>query len=75
MKCMRCGNDSYKSLTTEAVELDGGVLVIRNIPCYKCEICDEIYFTGDVVKQLEKIIAAAKQHIQELSVVNYATAA
>mgnify|MGYP002626053747 FL=1 len=75
MNCIRCGNETYKSTTTEAVELDGGVLVIRNIPCYKCETCDEIHFTGDVVKQLEKIIALAKQHIQELSVVNFATAA
>ena len=75
MKCIRCAHETYQSTTTEAVELDGGVLVIRNIPCYKCEMCDEIQFTGDVVKQLERIIAAAKQHIQELSVVNYATAA
>lgn len=75
MKCIRCGNETYKSTTTEAVELAGGVLVIRNIPCYKCTTCDEILFTGDVVKQLEKIIAEAKRHIQELSVVNYANAA
>ena len=75
MKCIRCGNEIYKSMTTEAVELDGGVLVIRNIPCYKCETCDEIHFTGDVIKQLEKIINFAKQHIQEVSIVNYMTAA
>lgn len=75
MKCIRCGNETYKSTTTEAVELDGGVLVIRNIPCYKCKICDEIHFTGDVVKKLEEIISYAKQHIQELSVVNYVNAA
>ena len=37
MKCIRCGNETYKSTTTEAIELNGGVLVIRNIPCYKCE--------------------------------------
>ena len=56
MKCIRCGNETYKSTTTEAIELNGGVLVIRNIPCYKCEICDEIHFTGDVVKKIEQII-------------------
>lgn len=39
------------------------------------EICDEIHFTGDVVKKIEQIIASAKQHLQELSVVNFATAA
>ena len=75
MKCIRCGNETCESTTTEAIELDGGVLVIRNIPCFKCETCDEIHFSGDVVKQLEKIIAFEKQHIQELSVVNYSTAA
>ena len=75
MKCIRCGNETYKSTTTEAIELNGGVLVIRNITCYKCEICDEIHFTGDVVKKIEQIIASAKQHLQELSVVNFATAA
>ncbi len=75
MKCIKCGNDTYKSTTTEAIELDGGVLVIRNIPCYKCETCDEIQFSGDVVERLEKIIADAKKRISELSVVNYETAA
>ena len=75
MKCIRCGHETYESTTTEAIELEGGVLVIRNIPCYKCETCDEIHFTGNVVKKLEEIIASAKQQLQELSVVNFATAA
>lgn len=72
MRCIRCGHETYASTTTEAVELGSGVLVIRNIPCHTC---DEIHFTGDVVKRLEKIIAEMKEHIQELSVVNYAGAA
>ncbi len=72
MKCIRCGNETYTSTTTEAIELDSGVLVIRNIPCYKCEICDEIHFTGDIVKQLESIISAAKQRMEQLSVVDFA---
>lgn len=73
MKCIRCGNRTYKSVTTEAVELGNGVLVIRNIPCYKCEVCDEIHFTGDVVKQLEQIIASAKERMEQLSVVDFST--
>ena len=75
MKCIRCAHETYASTTTEAIELDFGVLVIRNIPCYKCEMCDEIQFTGDVVKKIEQIIATAKQHLQEFSVVNFSTAA
>ena len=75
MKCMKCGREVFKSTTTEAIELGFGVLVIRNIPCYKCTVCDEIHFTGDVVKRLEEIISYAKQHIQEISVVNFENAA
>lgn len=73
MKCIRCGSKTYESITTEAVELGNGVLVIRNIPCYKCETCDEIQFTGDVVKKLEQIITDAKQRKEQLSVVDYAS--
>ena len=76
MKCMKCGRDDYQSHTTEAVELEnGGLLVIRNIPCYKCPECDEILYTGDVVQQLEQLIATAKQLAQELMVVDYTRAA
>ncbi len=75
MKCIRCSNETYRSTTTEAIELGFGVLVIRNIPCYKCEMCDEIHFTGDVVKQLEKIIADAKLRMEQFSVIEYHSAA
>lgn len=55
MKCMKCGMETFKSTTTEAVDFGYGVLVIRNIPCFKCEECDEILYTGDVVMKLEGI--------------------
>lgn len=75
MKCMKCGHEAYASTNTEAFELGGGLLVIRNIPCYKCKECDEILYTGDVVEQIETIIEAAKRLTQELTVVDYTQAA
>ena len=71
MKCMKCGKEAYKSTTTEAIELDFGVLVIRNIPCYKCEECDEIFYTGDVVEKIEKVTEMVKQLMQEITVIDY----
>ena len=71
MKCMKCGKDAYKSTTTEAIELNFGVLVIRNIPCYKCEECDEIYYTGDVAEKIERITEMVKQLMQEITVIDY----
>lgn len=75
MKCMKCGKNAYKSTTTEAIELGFGVLVIRNIPCYKCDECDEIFYTGDVVKNIEKITERVKQFVQEVIVLDYEKAA
>ena len=75
MKCMRCGKTAFKSMTSEAIELGFGLLVIRNIPCYKCEECDEIFYTGDVAQKIESIVAEAKQMMQEMRVVYFDDAA
>lgn len=71
MKCMKCGRSAYQSVTSEAIELGFGLLVIRNIPCYKCEECDEIFYTGDVVQRIEAIIDEAKRLMQEIRVIEY----
>ena len=75
MKCMRCGHETYKSVTSEAIEMDFGLLVIRNIPCYKCEECDEIFYSGDVVLKLEEITEKVKQLAQEITIIDYKKAA
>lgn len=75
MKCMKCGKGAYKSTTCEAIEMDFGLLVIRNIPCYKCEECDEIFYTGDVAQKIERITEMVKQLMQEITVVDYAKVA
>ena len=71
MKCGRCGKEAYQSTTSEAIELGFGVLVIRNIPCYKCKECDEVFYTGDVVEQLERITERVREYIQEVTVIDY----
>lgn len=75
MKCMKCKKEMFKSTTTEAIELGFGVLVIRNIPCYKCVECDEIFYTGDVAQKIEEITERVKLFIQEIIVVDYEKAA
>ena len=71
MKCMKCGREAYKSTTSEAIEMEFGLLVIRNIPCYKCEECDEIFYTGDVVQKLEEITEKVQLLMQEFTIVDY----
>ena len=75
MKCMRCGRDAYKSTTTEAIEMEFGLLVIRNIPCYKCEECDEIFYTGDVALKIERITETVRHLAQDITIIDYMKAA
>ncbi len=75
MKCMKCGSESYESTTTEAIETEVGLLVIRNIPCFKCTECDEIFYTGDVVQKIERITESVKQLMQEITIIDFNKAA
>ncbi len=75
MKCMKCGKEAMESTTSEAIEMEFGLLVIRNIPCYKCSECDEIFYTGDVVKRIEEITEQVKRMSQEVTIVDFARAA
>lgn len=71
MLCMKCGSRSTKGFTTDVTDLGNCLVIVRNVPCYKCEECDEIMYTADVVKKLEQIVSKAKDLMQEISVVDY----
>ncbi len=75
MKCAKCGKDTVKSITSEAIEMEFGLLVIRNIPCFKCEECDEVLYTGDVVEKIERIIEAVKKLMQDVTIIDFAKVA
>lgn len=75
MKCQVCGAAAEKGLTTSVTDLDGCLIIVRNVPCYKCSECNEVIYTADVVQRLEKIIKTAKKLMQEISIIDYAQAA
>ena len=75
MKCMKCGKQTFASTTSEAIELGFGLLVIRDIPCFKCEECDDVLYTGDVVERIESIIDETKAMMQAVRIVRFNEAA
>ena len=75
MVCMECGARADKGYTTSVTDLGNCLLIVRNVPCYKCTECNEIIYTGDVIKSLEQITEQAKQFTLEISIVNYSSAA
>lgn len=75
MKCQVCGAAAEKGLTTSVTDLGKCLIIVRNVPCYKCSECNEIIYSADVVQRLETIIEAAKQLMQEVSIIDYSQAA
>ena len=75
MLCMECGAIAEKGYTTDVTDLGNCLVIIRNVPCYKCLECNEIIYTADVVQRLEKIVDMAKTFMQEISIIDYAKVA
>ena len=75
MLCSNCGCKAVQSYTTDVTERNGNIIIVKNVPCYKCIECNEVMYTGDVVKKLEEIVAAASRLMTEISVIDYPKAA
>ncbi|MBQ6976729.1 MAG: type II toxin-antitoxin system MqsA family antitoxin [Selenomonadaceae bacterium] len=74
--CMYCkGKDFFESTTTHVVNYKNCLIIIKNVPCVECEQCGEKFYTDEVADILDKIIIAAKNFSQEISVIDYKTAA
>ena len=71
MLCMNCGSNVEKRFTTDVTDLGNCLVIVRNVPCYKCKECNEVTYTLDVVKHLEEIVSAAKKMLQEVSIIDY----
>ena len=68
MKCAFCGG-SEKAAVTEYIEKqDNYSIVIKNVPCMKCEQCGEEYFSTEVIKRIETILDMIQRVASELTV-------
>lgn len=68
MKCAFCGGSEITA-TTEYIEKQGNyIVVIKNVPCLKCEQCGEEYFTTDTIRVIEKILDTIQMIASEITV-------
>ena len=71
LNCISCGAKTDVSTTADVTELQKCLIIVRNTPCYKCTECSEVIYTVDIIKQLDKIIAAVKQSMNEITIFDY----
>lgn len=72
MKCLSCKNgDMVSSTMTYFTEFNHCMLIIKKVPCMKCEQCGEIVFSASVHRKIEQIVCAVKNLASELTILEY----
>jgi len=73
--CFRCKGNTEPKLRTHAVTLDECVIIVKNVPALICRQCGEVYFSDDVMQNLELIIDRLEGLIKEVAIVEYTNSA
>ncbi len=74
--CMFCKNKTMlEATTTHVVNYKNSIIIIKNVPCLECGQCGEKFYTDEVAEKLERIVDLSKKLMQEISVIDYKTAA
>ena len=50
------------------------MIIVKNVPCFKCKKCGEVAYTATVVERLEQISNQLEKALTEITVVNYSAA-
>jgi len=71
MTCYFCKGNLIESHTVHVSEVGECVIIIKNVPCLKCDQCVEISYTGSIYKQIENIVDASRNALTEVTIVKY----
>ena len=76
MKCLSCKSGNMEeSTTTYTAVLKYCILIIKNVPCLKCEQCGEVLYNADILEKIDDIIAMAEKMASEVSIIDYSKVA
>ncbi len=75
MKCFLCKGDMTDSTTTYMTAYNSCFIIIKNVPCLKCDQCGEEYINGVTMLKIENIIEKLKSVLTEFAVVDFKNAA
>ena len=75
MNCFFCKGKLIDGTTTFMSEIDGCVIIIKNVPAKICSQCGEASYSDEVAKKLEQIVDSLRTSITEVAVADYRSAA
>lgn len=72
MRCLSCKNGVMESSsTTYFADLKKCIIIIKNVPCKRCEQCGEILFSNSVAEKLDELMDKAEALASELTIMEY----
>jgi len=72
MICFLCKGVIKEGFTTFTTDLGGSIVVIKNVPSYVCDQCNESSYSDDVALRLEQIVNnIINSASAEIAVVSY----
>ena len=73
--CVNCSGKTVVVFRPYAVERNGKLVVVREVPMNECESCGEVYLTPAVMKQLDELVAGLLTGNADEAIVYYPVAA
>ena len=71
MNCFMCKGLMKAGNVNHIVDIEGSIIIVKNVPANVCKQCGEAFFDNDVAKKLEVIVKQAKASKAEITVINY----
>ena len=67
-----CSGPVEPGTTTFSIDLQSGVVVVRNVPAHICQQCGEEWLDDEQSVKLEKIVARAREENFQLEMISMA---
>ncbi|MCL2362931.1 MAG: YgiT-type zinc finger protein [Defluviitaleaceae bacterium] len=71
MTCFFCNGNLVAGTTTHTSDIGERAVIVRGVPCLKCDQCLEISYTGKVYENLESVLNALKKTSLDVAIATY----
>jgi YgiT-type zinc finger domain-containing protein len=73
MTCFFCNGTLKEGTTTHVSDIGERTVIVRGVPCLKCNQCTEISYTGTVYEQVEIILDGLKNSAMDVAIATYSS--
>lgn len=71
MSCVMCKAELTSGVANHVVDMEGNIIVIKNVPVNICNQCGEYYFDHEIAVSLEEIVEQARSSGAKITIINY----